>query len=239
MKKFITLILAVVLSFAMTVPVMAADYIDGNQLCSVQPRVEQGVTLVPMRAIFETLGASVDYNSSNKQITAYKGDTKIQLTLNVRSAYVNGTKYTLDIPAKAINGNTLVPLRFVSEALGANVDYNSSTKKITIVATDGTTIIFNLGSSTNSYIGTWRFTQASAYGMYVSAQELGISSALYLYSNNNAKIVIDGTSASCKWYVENGKIALKDQYGNTAFNFYISGSYLLLYQDDVTFYYRK
>ncbi len=98
--------------------------IDGNVLLSdVPPVVEQGTTLAPMRIIFETLGAKVDYDNAAKRITAVKGDTTILLTLNQKTAYVNGQAKALALPAKAVNGRTLVPLRFVGEALGEQVNY--------------------------------------------------------------------------------------------------------------------
>lgn len=108
-------------------------YLDGQQMSfSVQPRVEYGTTLVPMRAIFESLGADVQYNGSQKKITATKGSTQIVLYLNNKTAYVNNAAKTLERPAKAINGVTLVPLRFVSESLNADVGWNGSTQTVTI-----------------------------------------------------------------------------------------------------------
>ena len=119
-------------------------YLDGQQMSfSVQPRIEYGTTLVPMRAIFEALGADVQYNGYEKKITATKNDTIIILYLNSKTAYVNNTVNILDVPAKAINGVTLVPLRFVSESLNANVDWNGSTQTITISTHSD-------GSSTNN-----------------------------------------------------------------------------------------
>ena len=98
--------------------------IDGNVLQSdVPPTVEQGTTLVPMRVIFETLGAKVDYDNAAKRITAVKDETTITLTLNQKAAYINGQVKPLPVPAKAVNGRTLVPLRFISEALGEDVKY--------------------------------------------------------------------------------------------------------------------
>lgn len=118
---------ATALAGTVTVTKDGADFsvdIDGNVLQSeVPPTVENGTTLVPMRVIFETLGAKVDYDNTTKQITATKDDIIIRLTLNSPTAYVNGQAKTLAVPAKAVNGRTLVPLRFISEALGEDVKY--------------------------------------------------------------------------------------------------------------------
>lgn len=98
--------------------------IDGAVLQSdVPPMVENGTTLVPMRVIFETLNATVNYNSTDKTINAVRNDVKIDLKLNDEKAYVNGELKVLAVPAKAVNGRTLVPLRFVGEALGEKVNY--------------------------------------------------------------------------------------------------------------------
>jgi hypothetical protein len=98
--------------------------VDGVVLASdVSPMVENGTTLVPMRVIFEALNASVDYNSNEKSITAKRDTITVLLVLGDTKAYVNGVEKTLAVPAKAVNNRTMVPLRFVSEALGEKVDY--------------------------------------------------------------------------------------------------------------------
>ena len=98
----------------------------------VSPINQQGRVLVPMRDIFEELGATVNYNKVNQSITATKGDTVIRMALGSRNAMVNNLNVRLDQPAKAYYGRTLVPLRFVSEAMGADVKYNSSTRVVSI-----------------------------------------------------------------------------------------------------------
>ena len=107
--------------------------LNNNQLSFTQsPVIENGTTLVPMRAIFEAMGASVDWNNDTKTVTSVKGDTTIILTLNKDKATVNGDEIPLVVPAKLVNGNTMVPLRFVSESLGAEVDWNGESRTVTI-----------------------------------------------------------------------------------------------------------
>ena len=105
-----------------------------NQLLQteVSPVQQNGRVLVPMRSIFEDLGATVNYNDLNRSITATKGETVIRMALGSRNAMVNGLGVMLDVPAKAYYGRTLVPLRFVSEAMGAKVNYNSNTRVVMI-----------------------------------------------------------------------------------------------------------
>lgn len=108
-------------------------YIDGEHQAYTQPPVlENGTTLVPMRAIFEKLGATIVWNSKNKVVTAKKGETEIKLTIDSKVATVNNKSIPLAQPAKVMNGSTMVPLRFVSEALGANIIWFQDTSTIYI-----------------------------------------------------------------------------------------------------------
>lgn len=107
--------------------------LNGNKLTfSENPYIENGTTMVPMRAIFEVLGASVDYDTETKAITATKGSTVIKLFANSNTATVNGKEVTLTSPVANKNGTTMVPLRLVSEALGAEVSWDAETKVVTI-----------------------------------------------------------------------------------------------------------
>jgi hypothetical protein len=102
---------------------------------SVPPVSQDGRVLVPLRGVFESLGAIVDYNAATHTIDALRGETRLQLTLGSRTAVVNGNAVTLDVPAQTSLGRTLVPLRFVGEAFGAQVNWNSSLRAISIVST--------------------------------------------------------------------------------------------------------
>lgn len=111
--------------------------LNGQPLAtSVSPVTRDGRTLVPMRDIFQALGASVQWNALTQGIVANKGNTNISLQIGNRSAVVNGQKVMLEQPAILYNGNTMVPLRFVSEAMGAKVGWNNATE-IASIYTDG------------------------------------------------------------------------------------------------------
>lgn len=105
-----------------------------EQSYSQNPILKSGTTLVPLRGIFESLGATVSYNSKQKEITSRKGNIKLNLTLGDKFAIVNNKKISLSQPAQTINGSTMVPLRFIGEALGANVQWDGNTKTITITS---------------------------------------------------------------------------------------------------------
>lgn len=91
-----------------------------------------GRSLVPLRFISEELGASVGWDSKLKQIKISSGDKKIVLTEGSKVVYVNNIKGMIDVPAEVKNGTTFVPIRFVTEVLGATVDYDRTTKRIEV-----------------------------------------------------------------------------------------------------------
>ena len=107
--------------------------LDGEVIRFDQGAVSvNGRTLVPMRKIFEELESTVQWTAKTKTITANRGTKKITLVVGSKTATVNGQKITLDVAPQIINGRTLVPLRFISEALGAKVDWNNQTKTVHI-----------------------------------------------------------------------------------------------------------
>lgn len=118
-------------------------YINNVEQHYAQPAlVTAGNTLVPMRPIFESLQASLKWNGTEQQITATKGNIVIKLTIGSNTATVDKKVIRLSVPATNSNGNTMVPLRFISEALGAEVKWDAASNKIFINAN-------NSGGSTN------------------------------------------------------------------------------------------
>jgi len=106
------------------VPVTAQTIqVDGRPLAGRAVSVS-GRTLVPLRSIFEALGARVTY--AGGLIEGQKGDRLVQLKLGSAAARVNGVSVQLDVPARLVGTATYVPLRFVAEALGARVRYSAA-----------------------------------------------------------------------------------------------------------------
>jgi len=100
----------------------------------VAPQIINERTMVPLRAIFEALGATVDWNGDTQTLTSTKNDITVKLTINDSTMYVNNTPVILDSPAFIIDGRTLVPLRAISEAYQANVAWDSDTSTALITA---------------------------------------------------------------------------------------------------------
>ena len=88
--------------------------------------------MVPLRAIFEALGASVNWNDETKTVTSKKGDTEVSLQINSNQLYKNGEVKELDAPAILYNSTTLVPARAVAEAFGCDVQWNSDARIVEI-----------------------------------------------------------------------------------------------------------
>lgn len=112
-------------------------FVDGVKLNPVQaPTMIKGRTMLPMRVIFEALGATVQWSAQTKTVTAYSNDTTVVLKVGSKTASVNNRNVSLDAPAQILNGATMVPVRFVSETLGAQVDWNGLSQVVTITTSN-------------------------------------------------------------------------------------------------------
>lgn len=93
-------------------------------------------TMVPLRSVFEAVGATVGWDNETQtaMIAKANGDTVdfIFLQIGQTDAYVNSEKMTLDVPAEISNGRTMIPLRFVIDNLGANVEWEKETDTVKI-----------------------------------------------------------------------------------------------------------
>ncbi len=142
-KRIWTALLAAILLIPMTFQSQAqaavniSVLIDGVKLYTPQaPVMIQGRVMLPMRSIFEALDASVKWNQKTKTVTATKDGTTVILKINSKTATINNKTVALDVPAKNLKGNTMVPVRFVSEALGQKIGWNSKTKTVTVKTTN-------------------------------------------------------------------------------------------------------
>ncbi len=97
-----------------------------------KPVIKDGRTLVPLRAIFEAMGASVDWNNDTRTVMAERGGVSISLAIGSDQLYVNGEAKTIDVPAEIINGSTMVPVRAVAEAFGCDVNWNDGARRVYI-----------------------------------------------------------------------------------------------------------
>lgn len=107
--------------------------IDGKPIqMEVKPQVNNDRVMVPFRAIFESLGLKVDWNTGLKTATAYNDTMNVSIKLGAGFGSINGELQSLDAKASIVDGRMLVPLRFVSEAFGNDVQWNASTRTVSI-----------------------------------------------------------------------------------------------------------
>lgn len=113
-------------------PKAVSVQVDGEALAFAdqKPEIVNGRVMLPMRVIFEALGAEVNYKDG--RIDAHKGEIAIDLVLGSDQMLVNGEVKILDVPAYSVSGRTMLPLRAVSEALNCKVDWDGDNKSVTI-----------------------------------------------------------------------------------------------------------
>lgn len=116
---------------------------DSSETASAQletaPYTYNDRTMVPVRIISERFGASVVWNDETQSVSIEKDGQTILLTLGSDTALVNGSETLLDAAPQEYNGRTMVPLRFISETLGMNVEYVALSQQVLI--TDETSVM--------------------------------------------------------------------------------------------------
>ena len=119
------------ISTAIVVTNQIPIYINGErlyfELTEVPPLIYNDRIMVPVRKIFEELGAEIAWDDATRTITATKGDSTVKMKIGSKSATVNGKKATLDAPPRIEDERTVVPLRFVSQAFGGKVEWKADT----------------------------------------------------------------------------------------------------------------
>jgi len=143
MKKLTSLLAAIIMVFALATGVQAqkADpaaskaitvWINGEQVEFNEQEVivEKGTTLVPARAMLETLGYSVTWDHPNQAVLAEKYGFSIALQIGNITGYVNGVETPLTVAPKVYRGTTYVPLRFISEAINYDVQWDQATQAV-------------------------------------------------------------------------------------------------------------
>jgi oligopeptide transport system substrate-binding protein len=96
------------------------------------PRMVNRRVLVPLRGVFEKLGAYVEWHPEEQMVIATKGDKKVEVWIGKELAEIDDDQTKLDTPPILVTGRTYVPLRFVSEALGAEVTWHEPTTTVII-----------------------------------------------------------------------------------------------------------
>lgn len=140
MKRFLAVILIIVLlvssmtAFAAKKQKTRIDMTVNGTLCSFDqmPVLLNERVIVPMRGLFEMLGANVSWDPLKSEVSGELDGVTVRLKVGFYDAYVNGQHYKLDVPSQIVNGRTLIPVRFVAEAFGAEVIWDEETKTVHI-----------------------------------------------------------------------------------------------------------
>ncbi len=137
MKKLFILFLLVCILMSFTTSAFATDdirvYVD-NQLIQLddRPIIQDGRTLAPMRALFESLGATVDWEADTRTAVGKRGNVTVRIPIDSTRPTINGRIETIQVAAQIINNRTYIPLRFVGEAFGDLVQWDGAARSITI-----------------------------------------------------------------------------------------------------------
>ena len=108
--------------------------VDGNPVePDVPPVIIKERTLIPARAVFESMGATVNWDEEARIVEIAMGTSKVLLTIDSKTAFVNGASVAMEVPAMIIDSRTLIPVRFVAESLSWGVGWDdlSRTVKLT------------------------------------------------------------------------------------------------------------
>ena len=199
-----------------------------------------GRTMVPLRAIFETLGASVEWEQSTKTATSKLDEVEIKITIGENFLFRNDEKKELDVPALILNGRTMVPARAIAESFGVGVEWDNTTR--TVVLTRKNEIIepkenenlvyaygkFSFGMSKQNVLTTLGFKKVTErkneISVYYNNQEcdeadksvtgeaelVGID---FIFNGDNLVKILIGTKICKKPAVEAVLKQMTDRYG--------------------------
>lgn len=210
MKKVFVLLSAVMMIFASSAVVSANDdiriYKDGRRLMfDVPPQISEDYTFVPMRAVFEAFGMTVDWNGDTRTVTAQGNGNTITMTVGDNCISKNGSKTQLDVSVHIEGNRTLVPVRAVSESLECEVKWDGDERKVNII------------SSPDKVIGKAAIENMRCLIDYQPIDFVNIEGFTYLKATDLDKYGFDVTEEKGDIYVKRNKDKLPlliDEYKN-------------------------
>ncbi|TQR96698.1 copper amine oxidase N-terminal domain-containing protein [Paenibacillus ottowii] len=106
-------------------------FVNGKKY-NAEPINRNGTTLVPFRTASEALDAKVSWDPKEKAVTVTRNGVSVKLFVNSAKAYINGQPYSIEQPASIEDGTTMVPVRVIGEALGANVKWEPESQSVVV-----------------------------------------------------------------------------------------------------------
>lgn len=209
-KRVVSLFLTLIMVIGMfAIPVNADSGIkvllDGQELAfDVPPQLINSRTMVPMRKIFEAMGAVVDWNGDTQTVTATKEDITVIMQIDNTVIKVNDENIKLDVPPQLVDSRTLVPARAVAESLKAKVDWDGDTQTVIITSAveippvtaidlnKQTEFICNVGATiTYGYDDIWNKTVGTEFVPYIKTVDTAYRGQVILVSPLYANFAID------------------------------------------------
>ena len=217
MKKILSLLLAVGLVLSLATLAFANEneisvYVEGQKVSfDVPPQTINDRTMVPIRAIFEVMGATVNRDNESQTAICTKDNTVVKMTLNSKTEYINDVPYEMDVAPVIVDNRTLAPARYVAEAFGYFVNWDGNTKSVLINKTstikDGTKENpYEFGDKVSiTFWDTYDFEATKAAGKYEFTLNKLMSPKDMETKFNDSSYSYD----SNRWYL-NGNIVLND-----------------------------
>lgn len=173
-------VLALCLSFTAFGSTAVNVYVNNEKVeFDVNPIIEDGRTLVPLRGVFEKLGAAVDWNKNISEVVIKDEYNEIEMLLGKNKVMVNGEVKTIDVPTRMINSRTFAPLRFITENLGHTVKWDQATNSVYITKNDSIkerqNMVMTVGSKEN-LIALLEYN--SKLNNYIWMERVGVDSAV-------------------------------------------------------------
>lgn len=196
-KNKVIKILVVLLTLVVAMPILAAGVmrvvVNGNRVAfpDAQPYMDaNNRVLIPVRFVSEELGAKVSWNKETETVTIVDGNNTVALVVGQKQMKVNGVTKQLDTKAIIKNTRTFVPLRFISEALGATVEWDSKGKSV-YINNNGKPIV------KEDVVASEGFTIALGESKKCTQNELGYSITM----NSMLKVDLNNTATAKKYGV--------------------------------------
>lgn len=235
-KKLLSLLLLIVITASMFVPVQAADnikvYVNEVEVnFDTEPFIENGRTLVPLRAIFEAMNADVYWEEATQTVIALRDNVMVSLTIgsNVMQK-VHGdesTKIALDVPAVIVNGRTYVPVRAIGESFYAQVNWDDVQQAVEIYTNEYKSSSYSCPeySIDNKNINGWH-TDFSG-----SSTTMSNDSRIYNAQISNSRVyyTLGETTA---FYVYDGSQIYEFETGNIICNMLADGNNVYYIHED-------
>ena len=124
--------------------------VDGEDITSTAaPEIMDGRTMVPMRVIFEKLGATIDWDADTKTVTGKKDGKKVVLQVGSDRMQIGNKYMSLEVAPVIVGGRTLVPARAVSESLDCDVKWNANTRTVVITTNTAEEVVEEVEENVN------------------------------------------------------------------------------------------